>query len=127
MAESTKVAEVGAYLQVRLDIAVQHGIGRDRIVIDPGIGFGKTVEHNLELLRGLPELADCGSPVLVGASRKKFIGTVTGRSNPTARQAGSLGAAAWATMHGAHILRVHDVIDTCDICRLVDTLLTGEH
>jgi dihydropteroate synthase len=95
-------------------------------VIDPGIGFGKTVEHNLELLRGLPELAQCGSPVLVGASRKSFIGYVTGRESPVNRQAGSLGAAVWAAMHGAHILRVHDVIETCDVCRLVDTLLSGE-
>lgn len=121
------VAEVGAYLRGRLDFAEQHGVRRDRMVVDPGIGFGKTVEHNLDLLRKLPVLAECGSPILIGASRKNFIGTVTGRNNPTERCAGSLGAATWAAVHGAHILRVHDVIDTCDACRLVDTLLAGEH
>lgn len=119
-------AEVGAYLRRRLNFAEQYGVQRDRMVVDPGIGFGKTVEHNLELLRGLPALAECGSPILVGASRKRFIGAVTNRSDPAERRAGSLGAAAWAAMHGAHILRVHDVIDTCDACRLVDTLLDGE-
>lgn len=120
------VTEVRNYLQERIDFAAQNGVERGRIAIDPGIGFGKTVEHNLELLRGLPELAECGSPILVGASRKSFIGNVTGHKDPAKRLAGSLGAAAWAAVHGAHILRVHDVIDTCDICRLVDTLLVGD-
>ncbi|MCK4563077.1 MAG: dihydropteroate synthase [Verrucomicrobia bacterium] len=121
------VPEVCTYLERRLDFAAQRGVRHDRMVIDPGIGFGKTVEHNLELLRGLPELTKRGSPILVGASRKSFIGQVLGRGNPAERQAGSLGVAAWAAMRGAHILRVHDVIDTCDVCRLVDTLLLGEH
>ena len=121
------VPEVGNYLKTRVEFAVAHGVARDRIVVDPGIGFGKTVEHNLELLRGLPELATYGSPVLVGASRKNFIGQILGRDNPAERGAGSLGVAAWAAMQGVHILRVHDVIDTCDACRLVDTLLAGEH
>ena len=121
------VPEVCTYLEGRLDFAAKRGVRHDRMVIDPGIGFGKTGEHNLELLRGLPELAGCGSPILVGASRKSFIGQVLGRSNPAVRLAGSLGVAAWAAMQGAHILRVHDVIDTCDVCRLVDTLLLGEH
>ena len=121
------VQEVCTYLERRLDFAAQRGVARDRMVIDPGIGFGKTLEHNLALLRGLPELVGCGSPILIGASRKSFIGQVLGRGNPAERLAGSLGIAAWAAMQGAHILRVHDVIDTCDVCRLVDTLLLGEH
>jgi dihydropteroate synthase len=118
------VGEVGDYLKRRLDFAAQHGVRRDRMVIDPGIGFGKTVEHNMALLRGLPQLAECGSPILVGASRKSFIGGMTGRI-PSERLAGSLGAAAWAVLRGAHILRVHDVIETCDVCRMLDTLLDG--
>jgi dihydropteroate synthase len=118
--------DVGAYLNGRIDFAAQHGVERNRMVIDPGIGFGKTVEHNLALLRELPRLAEYGSPVLVGASRKSFIGHVTGRENPVDRLAGSLGAAAWAVLRGAHILRVHDVIGTCDVCRMLDTLLNGE-
>jgi len=121
------VKEVGAYLKGRLDFAAQRGVERNRMVIDPGIGFGKTVEHNLKLLQALPQLAECGSPVLVGASRKSFISQITGRENPEDRLAGSLGVAAWAAIRGAHILRVHDVFDTCDVCRLVDTLLSGEH
>jgi dihydropteroate synthase len=118
--------EVAAYLRSRVEFALDRGIARDRMVIDPGIGFGKTLEHNLELLRGLPRLAECGVPLLVGASRKSFIGRILNREKPADRRAGSLGAAAWAAMQGAHILRVHDVIDTCDCTRLVDTLVSGE-
>ena len=120
------VKEVGAYLAARAAWAEQHGVARERIVLDPGLGFGKTLEHNLELLRGLPKLAALGYPLLIGASRKRFIGDITGRTQPTERTAGSLGAAAWAIAHGAHILRVHDVIDTCDLCRMLDTLSSGE-
>lgn len=120
------VNEVRDYLQARLDFAAQQGVGRDRMVIDPGIGFGKTYGHNLELLRGLHTLAECGCPVLVGASRKRFIGHLLGREDPAERMAGSLGVAAWAAAEGAHILRVHDVIETCDVCRIVDTLSNGD-
>jgi dihydropteroate synthase len=121
------VADVSSYLQRRLDFAAQCGVDRNRLVIDLGIGFGKTLEHNLDLLRGLPKLAECGSPILIGASRKKFIGRVTEQENPAERLGGSLGVAGWAIMRGAHILRVHDVIDTCDVCKMLDTLLGGEH
>jgi dihydropteroate synthase len=120
------VNDICAYLKTRLDFAAQCGVERTRIAVDPGIGFGKTLKHNLELLQGIPVLAECGSPILIGASRKSFIGDVTGRKNPADRLGGSLGAAGWSIMHGAHILRVHDVIDTCDICRMLDTLLSGE-
>ena len=120
------VGEVRDYLQTRLNFAVEHGMARERLVIDPGIGFGKTTEHNLELLRNLPELSAMEIPLLVGASRKRFIGELTGRMEPMDRRAGSLGVALWALMRGAHILRAHDVIDTCDACKLVDTLLSGE-
>lgn len=120
------VREVSVYLSERINFAEQHGVAHNRIVLDPGIGFGKTVEHNLELLRGLPQLAECNTPLLVGVSRKSFIGKVLNRESPLERRAGGLGAAAWAVMRGAHILRTHDVIDTCDVCGLVDTLLSGE-
>lgn len=120
------VAEVCSYLNGRIEFVLQHGVERERIVIDPGIGFGKTVEHNLELLSELPELSTCCCPVLVGASRKSFIGKITGRERPADRVAGSLGAAAWAVANGAHILRVHDVLDTCDVCRMLDTLMPGD-
>jgi dihydropteroate synthase len=120
------VEEVRDYLKSRIDVAIQHGVARNRIVIDPGIGFGKTMEHNLALLRGLPALAECDSPLLVGASHKSFIGQLTGRKAPIERRAGSLGAAAWAVANGAHILRVHDVLDTCDVCRILDTFISGD-
>jgi dihydropteroate synthase len=120
------VGEVCAYLKSRITVAAQHGIAHDRIVVDPGIGFGKTTEHNLSLLRGLTTLAACGSPLLVGTSRKSFVGQLTGRKAPMDRRAGSLGAAAWAVANGAHILRVHDVLDTCDVCRMLDTFISGD-
>jgi dihydropteroate synthase len=120
------VQEVILYLENRLNFAAQHGINRNQVVIDPGIGFGKTQEHNLALMRGLPEFSKSGCPVLVGASRKSFIGQLLGRNDPAQRLFGSLGAAAWATLHNAHILRVHDIIETCDVCRMLDTLLHGE-
>jgi dihydropteroate synthase len=120
------VAEVCDYLASRIDFAVQHGVAHDRIIVDPGIGFGKTVAHNLDLLRGLPALSTCGCPLLVGASRKRFIGRITGREHPEDRLAGSLGVAAWAVANGAHILRVHDVLDTCDVCRMLDTFICGD-
>jgi dihydropteroate synthase len=121
------VRDVREYLEKRAAACIELGIESNRLVVDPGIGFGKTTEHNLELLRGLPELAECGWPVLAGASRKNFIGQATGRAAPRERLGGSLGVAAWAALHGAHSLRVHDIIDTCDACRLLDTLLAGTY
>jgi len=120
------IKEVGSYLNKRVVAAEKAGIERAQLVVDPGIGFGKTVGHNLELFRNLPQLAECGCPVLVGASRKSIIGKLLGRNNPEERLAGSLALAAFAIMRGVHILRVHDVLETCDVCRLVDTLLKGE-
>jgi dihydropteroate synthase len=120
------VSDVSSYLKSRIDLALQCGIERERIIADPGIGFGKTRDHNLNLLNHLPELLECGTPMLIGASRKRFIGQITGNENPDERLGGSLGAAAWAIMRGAHILRVHDVIETCDLCRMLDTLISGE-
>ena len=120
------VSEITDYLKERCAFAEQQGIDRNALCIDPGIGFGKTLDHNLQLMRHIPELTATGYPVLIGASRKSFIGTITGRENPIDRLAGSLGVAGWSAMLGAHILRVHDVIDTCDVCRIVDTLIQRE-
>lgn len=100
-------AELGA-LRARAESA---GIARERVVLDPGLGFGKTAAQNLELLARLDELAALGSPLLVGASRKSFIGHVTG-APPAERLEGSLAAAFWAARGGAAILRVHDVLAT---------------
>ena len=118
-------AEILQYLQGRIEYSMATGIERNAIVLDPGIGFGKTLEHNLALLREIPMFGEI-APVLIGASRKSLIGKILNRDDPALRLAGSLGIAGWSAMQGAHILRVHDVIDTCDICRIVDTLSDGE-
>ena len=106
------VRDVSAYLSEQAILLESAGVARSRIAIDPGIGFGKTLEHNLALLRALPELESLGYPVLVGASRKRFIGELTGVEAPSERLAGSLSVACWAAEHGASILRVHDVAAT---------------
>jgi dihydropteroate synthase len=107
------VAEVREHLGERLDAAAAAGIPRGRVILDPGIGFGKTLDHNLALLAGVPAFAALGAPVLVGASRKGMIGALTGRDVPE-RMAGSLGAGLAAVARGAAVLRVHDVRETAD-------------
>jgi dihydropteroate synthase len=106
------VAEVTAFLEERLRFAVGAGIGEERICLDPGIGFGKTVEHNLELLRRLDAIAALGRPVLVGVSRKSTLARLIGE--PTGSTAASLSAAVLAYERGASILRVHDVREHVD-------------
>jgi dihydropteroate synthase len=119
------VSNVWNFLEERMNFAVARGVAPEQIVLDPGIGFGKTDEHNLALLKGIPQLAAAGRPVLVGASRKSFIGRITG-GEPDNRLAGSLAIAGFAVLRGAHILRVHDVKESCDAARLVDTLRANE-
>jgi dihydropteroate synthase len=107
------VAEVTDFLLERAHALEAVGVARARIVLDPGFGFGKTVEHNKTLFRALPRLASHGYPVLAGVSRKKMIGDFTGR--PAAeRAAGSVAAALMAVQNGASIVRVHDVKETVD-------------
>jgi dihydropteroate synthase len=107
------VAEVKAFLGARVADAEAHGVARERIVIDPGFGFGKTVEHNFELLRSLARFAEMGLPVMAGWSRKSTLGAVTDRASGE-RLAASIAAALLAVQHGAKILRVHDVAATRD-------------
>ena len=107
------VREVHDYLAQRLEAALAAGIARERIVIDPGFGFGKTFEHNLALLRGLSSLMTLGVPVLAGLSRKGMLGRITGRE-PHERAHASVAAALFAAEQGANILRVHDVAATRD-------------
>jgi len=111
--------EVKTFLKDAVRKAMFAGIGKDRIVVDPGIGFGKTSAHNLELLRNLSGLKDLGVPVLVGVSRKSLIGAVTGRPVEE-RLAGSLAMALLALQGGATILRVHDVKETRDVIAVWD-------
>ncbi len=105
-------AEIEAYLAARVAACRAAGIPPDRLAVDPGIGFGKTVAHNLELLARLRRLTHLGVAVLVGASRKSFIGALSGGARPQDRLPGSLAAALAAAANGAHILRVHDVAAT---------------
>lgn len=107
------VAEVGAFLAERSAACVAAGIAPERIVIDPGFGFGKTPGHNLQLLQGLDRLVASGHPVLVGLSRKSLLGKLTGRK-VSERVAASVAAAIAAVAHGAAIVRVHDVAATRD-------------
>lgn len=103
------VAEVCAYLADQAHMLEGAGVARDRIALDPGLGFGKTTEHNLELLRRLDELVALGYPVLIGASRKRFIGEITGVDVPAERLQGSVAVAGWSALLGADVVRVHDV------------------
>jgi dihydropteroate synthase len=107
------VREVGEFLAARADAAQAAGIAASRIAIDPGFGFGKTLEHNVALMRRLDVLAGLGYPVLAGYSRKSSLATITGRGTQD-RLAASLAAALAAVAHGASIVRVHDVRETVD-------------
>jgi dihydropteroate synthase len=115
------VAEVRAFLLQRVRECEAAGIARSRIAIDPGFGFGKTLAHNLALLRALPEFAALGLPVLAGLSRKSMIGAITGRALAD-RLAGSITLAALAAERGARIIRAHDVAQTVDAVKLVAAL-----
>lgn len=115
------VGEVVQYLKTRVAACEIAGVERDRIAIDPGFGFGKTVEHNFDLLKRLPELAALGLPVVSGWSRKSTLGAITGRP-VTERLAASLAAALLAVQHGARILRVHDVKETRDALAVMQAL-----
>src|SRR5215475_2490270 len=113
--------EVQDFLAAQVRFAIEAGVDRENIIIDPGIGFGNTLEHYLTLLRGLPTLASMGQPLLVGASRKTFIGKILG-VEPDERLEGSLAAAIAAVFGGAHILRVHDVNETRKAIRVADAI-----
>jgi dihydropteroate synthase len=111
------VGEVSEFLQARLSAASKAGISAERVVLDPGIGFGKSVEHNLELLQRQRELLALGRPLLVGWSRKSTLGAVTGRDVGD-RLTASVAAALAAVQNGAKVIRVHDVAATSDALRV---------
>ncbi|MBD3297526.1 MAG: dihydropteroate synthase [candidate division Zixibacteria bacterium] len=119
------VREVTDFLTERAAYAESQGVPKDRIVIDPGIGFGKTIDHNLELLRHCRDLANHGYRLLIGASRKSFIGKITGMPVDT-RLDGSVAVAVWSALRGASIVRVHDVAETRRALDVVGAI-AGEH
>jgi dihydropteroate synthase len=108
------VDDVKAFLAQRAAFAVREGIDESRIQVDPGIGFGKTVAHNLELLRRLDEIVALGFPVVVGTSRKSVLGRLTGREDPHERVAATVATSVLALERGATVFRVHDVAATAD-------------
>ena len=108
------VSEVKSFLEERAAFAVAAGIAEERILIDPGIGFGKTGAHNLELLRRLNELTELGFPLMIGTSRKSFLGRLTGRTEPVDRLAATVASCVMAYERGASVFRVHDVAPVHD-------------
>jgi dihydropteroate synthase len=119
------VKEIKEFLQNQVKQALQSGIPRENIIIDPGIGFAKTSEQNIELLRELGQFRDLGLPILIGVSRKRFIGQITGKDDPKERVFGTAAACAIAVAKGADILRVHDVSAMVDVSKIVDTIERG--
>jgi dihydropteroate synthase len=118
------VDEVAAFLEERLAAAVAAGIAEERVLLDPGIGFGKTVEHNLELLRRLDELVALGRPVVIGTSRKRFLGSLTGRP-VTERVAATIASNVLAFARGAEVFRVHDVAPVVDALAVAAATVTA--
>jgi dihydropteroate synthase len=116
------VTDVLEYLMTRAKAAEAAGIPQERIFLDPGIGFGKTTEHNLLLLNHLDRLCDMGYRVLLGASRKRFIGQFTGKDNPAERVFGTAATTAIAVAKGASIIRVHDVAEMVDVVKVANAV-----
>jgi dihydropteroate synthase len=119
------VAEVRGFLAARVDAAAAAGIPRDRLAVDPGIGFGKDLSHNLTLLRSIGSLRELGVPVVVGASRKGVVGELSGAEDPSARLEGSLAAAVWCATQGVEVVRVHDVGATVRALKVADAIVRG--
>ena len=115
------VDDVRAFLAERIEFAVAAGVDEDRIWVDPGIGFGKTVAHNLELTRRLAELRELGRPIVYGSSRKSFIGKLTGTEAPD-RIGGTIASNVLAALRGADVLRVHDVAAVRDALTTADAI-----
>lgn len=123
---SDVVKEVSEFLSARTQACIDSGIPSNKIVIDPGFGFGKTLTQNLKLLRHLTELSELGYPLLIGLSRKGMLGTLSGRSNPEERLSASISGAVLGAWLGAHIVRVHDVKETVEALAVVQGVAEAE-
>jgi dihydropteroate synthase len=119
------VEEVHEFLRERVESAVFDGIDADRLAVDPGIGFGKDLEHNLTLLRALDVFSDLDAAVMLGASRKRFLGSLTGVDDPKDRVEGSLAVAVLGVARGADVIRAHDVRATVRAVRVADAIVRG--
>lgn len=119
------MGEVIEALRERMAAAIAAGIDSSKILVDPGIGFGKTMQHNLELLRRLPEMHALGRPVVVGASRKGFMGRITGEDLASGRKFATAAAVAWAVANRAGIVRVHDVGPMAQVVRMIEAIQHG--
>jgi dihydropteroate synthase len=116
------VADVKMFLAERLTVAIEAGAAEEQIWLDPGIGFGKTLEHNLELLRRLGELRELGRPLVIGTSRKSFLGKIDG-SDVDDRIGGTIASSVLAAVEGADLLRVHDVAETAQAMKMTSAIL----
>ena len=119
------IVEVRDWLADAATLAIEAGVSPSKIIVDPGIGFGKTIEQNLFLLKHIDALQDLGFPVLLGVSRKGFIGHTLNLPQGE-RLEGSLAANAWGVLHGVDILRVHDVKETVRLARMLDAIRFSE-
>jgi dihydropteroate synthase len=118
------VSDVKAFLEDRLAFAVAEGMTQERVLLDPGIGFGKTIEHNLQLLRRLDEIVAIGCRVVIGTSRKSFLGTIAGR-DVDQRLGGTIATNVLALERGASVFRVHDVAPVADALQVAAATLAG--
>jgi dihydropteroate synthase len=121
------VEDVGRFMEGRISAAVKAGVDMEQIIIDPGLGFGKTVEHNMELIARLRELRRLGRPVLAGHSRKSFIGRLTGVGPAELRIAGTITVGTMLIANGADMLRVHDVREAVESAKVADALTRSAH
>lgn len=117
------IAEIADFLSQRVDFAIREGIGRARIAVDPGIGFGKRSANNLTILNQVRRFAELGCPVVIGASRKRFIGELLDVADPRDRTIGSVVCATIAVINGASIVRAHDVLETVQALRMAHAIL----
>jgi len=119
---SDVTGEISDFLEERIGLAVKYGIKTEQIMIDPGIGFGKTYEHNLEILKKLSEFKALGFPIVAGVSRKSFIGKALGSAPVSDRLFGSISSGVWAALNGANVLRVHDVKETVEALKVLQCI-----
>lgn len=120
------IPDVMKFLRERIESAVEAGLPEEFIIIDPGIGFGKTAEHNLEILRNLADFKSIGRPILIGTSRKAFIGKALGGIPPTERLFGTAATVALSIANGANIIRVHDVKEMAQVARMADVMVRAD-